>query len=141
MRVRFPTRDALEAARAIQNDLINSQIDPLAAKITDKKEKEAFEQTLLAVLRPSEVLSKEEVVYRLEQKGFPRVEFVTETTENSWNQFLFNDFKAGRVSTKQKFETVAHWAFMLSSTAFLAYLGVDACTQYFYDLEYPMHHH
>lgn len=138
---RFPTHDALVTARMTANDQMLEQIPQIRAKITCPKEKEAFEQVLVASLQPSEILSKEEVAYKLEQRGFNSIHAVTEPTEGSWKEFLCNDLQPGRLPLRQKIETIAHYTAMISSVAFLTYLGYDACQQYFYDLEYPLNHH
>lgn len=140
MKVRFPTHDHLEMARADQRKSMLDQLEPLRAKIKDPKELEAFDNVLVAAINPTEtVLTEAEIKYQLEKRGFRSFEQINSTIHGSWKQFWCNDLKYG--TTKDKMTYIANQAIMWGSTAYLTYIGWDAWTQYLYDLEYPLHHH
>lgn len=107
--------------------------------ITNADEKEAFDKTLGYLAAPVR-LSEEEGKMLAQKAGFKTMdEFHQDNSfDTSWTNFLTHDLKNGTPDQKMKY--IATLAIVLGSTAVLSYEAIDACIQYFYDIEHPLHH-
>jgi hypothetical protein len=132
-----PTPELFDELKDKQREATLNQIPIVRASIKDPKELDAFENILVSSLTAIDnIKSKDEIIYTMEKRGITKPAQL-EPFENNFKQFFTNDLKFG--TPAQKFETIVHHAIMWSSAGILAYTGVDACVQYFYDVEFPLH--